>query len=370
MVKILRFDETKPYAFISYKSDDVDVVKEDVKIIQDKYGVNIWFDELLLHGKQWDTQVKPRLEAPNCKMVLFYASPKALTSTNVQEEIELVQDLIELVGLKWLPINFYPDQFSEVYKTQIHQNIELREKNKTNRYFSVEGARKLVKDYLSDRVNVIRRCSDTYIEDIMYNIKNQTPEIINKDIQTADKTSAHVPTTTKTKVDTSKESQPKTKVDDWRDVFSKYLTDTLKTKDDIHFCGNSTRSRISFNTTFMRTLFDDIAPRNWEKENNFNWQIRLDPNKVSFGPVFAGNQMRSDAERKKAEEIWLVTVDSNKKFKPSWQWLSKDMVSCKEADIDNFIKVIENDVDAGKDWVLGFAEGIMTHVKTFEEKLK
>jgi len=370
-MKISNFDNTQPYAFVSYKSGDGERVKADIQLLQTQYGVNIWFDENLTSGEHWDEEVVPVLTSASCKLAIFYASPDAIASVNVQKEISLIKRL----EIPLLPINFSNDSFKSAFRSADQSRYA------NNKNFNINGGLDLIDNHLPNSLTYIRLQSADCYDQIVKSIRKLAPDIIKI---------GHVPAVTKaepakaeplrteqnevlqTPIDTSAESESKNTLDDWRDVFSKHLTDALKAKSDIHFCGNSTRSRISFNTTFMRNLFDAIAPRDWEKENNFNWQIqvRLDPNKIIIGPVFAGNQMRSDAERKKAEEIWLAAIDANKKFKPSWQWLSKDINGRKEADIDDFIKSVENDVDAGKEWVLRFSEEIMIHVQAFEQKLK
>ena len=186
MEKILRFDDTKPYAFVSYKSQDRAVVAEDIAILQNKYGVNIWFDEELVAGRRWDEEVKPIVISGNCKLVIFYASPNALTSVNVQNEINLVGGLVKRKRKKLLPINFHAKLFMDVYYEEIDGNNEMLNANKNNPYFNQQGAFDLIESHLPDELTFIVRGMSGYYEAILKAIRADAPEIINKNIQVID----------------------------------------------------------------------------------------------------------------------------------------------------------------------------------------
>lgn len=75
-------DKGEPFVFISYKSDDWEIVLEDVvyRLVKD-YGLNIYFDgDFETYNSLWITQFPENMESDNCKGVLAFIDDKYATS--------------------------------------------------------------------------------------------------------------------------------------------------------------------------------------------------------------------------------------------------------------------------------------------------
>ena len=75
-------DSNKPYVFISYKSDDWEVVLHDIvyRLMKD-YGLNVYFDGSFdTHNALWISQFPENMEHYNCMGVLAFVDDKYATS--------------------------------------------------------------------------------------------------------------------------------------------------------------------------------------------------------------------------------------------------------------------------------------------------
>lgn len=61
------------YIVISYCHADGEKVAEDIRKLQ-SCGINVWYDEGLIAGKEWDEQVLQRIKKNTCIAVVFYVS--------------------------------------------------------------------------------------------------------------------------------------------------------------------------------------------------------------------------------------------------------------------------------------------------------
>lgn len=80
--KICAKNNGKPFVFISYKSDDWEVVLADVayRLVKD-YGLNIYFDgDFDLHNASWIEQFPTNMESVHCKGVIAFIDSKYATS--------------------------------------------------------------------------------------------------------------------------------------------------------------------------------------------------------------------------------------------------------------------------------------------------
>ncbi|MBC8062437.1 MAG: toll/interleukin-1 receptor domain-containing protein [Clostridiaceae bacterium] len=135
----LKFDSEKPYLFISYSSKNVEIIKSNVEYLQKKYSINIWYDEDLTAGEEWDEEALPILRDENCTSILFFASEDALMSKNVKNELEVAK----CHNKKIIPINFSKQSFNEVLTKDL-----TRKYNKTNKE-GVTNAYNLIKEHLN-----------------------------------------------------------------------------------------------------------------------------------------------------------------------------------------------------------------------------
>ncbi|MCL2662764.1 MAG: toll/interleukin-1 receptor domain-containing protein [Oscillospiraceae bacterium] len=162
---VLNFDKDHPYAFICYKRQDKEKVVADIKVLQNDYNVNLWFDEDLTKGRHWDEEVKPILM--KSKVVFFYASSAALASKNCQKELGIAK--------KWR-INIFPIQLTN--KSFIDAIKEDADKLTDKDKFDMDAAWDLISETLPTSINFPMYNSPNYYEDIMKAIKRDYREII------------------------------------------------------------------------------------------------------------------------------------------------------------------------------------------------
>lgn len=84
-----RFNQGRPYVFISYANADYVQVFSDVQRLSNQ-GVNIWIDTELSRytGKPWRNVTRQAIRHPNCKAVLFFVSKFSLVSSAVKMELD------------------------------------------------------------------------------------------------------------------------------------------------------------------------------------------------------------------------------------------------------------------------------------------
>ena len=79
----------EPYIFISYAHKDAEIVFPEIKRFHDE-GYNIWYDQGLTPGQEWDDEVAEALLG--CSLLVVFISKNSMGSTNVQDEIKLALD--------------------------------------------------------------------------------------------------------------------------------------------------------------------------------------------------------------------------------------------------------------------------------------
>lgn len=87
--KILPCDINSPYIFISYSSEDREIVWNDVVELQNR-GYNLWIDEPNLDKTKpsWEEDALRAIESSNCILFAFYVSHHSLSSEACLNEIE------------------------------------------------------------------------------------------------------------------------------------------------------------------------------------------------------------------------------------------------------------------------------------------
>lgn len=75
-------DGDKSYVFVSYKSDDWEIVLQDIvyRLVKE-YGLNVYFDgDFDVHNRHWTTQFPKNMSDPKCKGVLIFLNDNYATS--------------------------------------------------------------------------------------------------------------------------------------------------------------------------------------------------------------------------------------------------------------------------------------------------
>ena len=71
------------YIFVSYSHKDSDRVFEFISILQSKY--NVWFDEGIHFGREWDEEIVSKIDA--CSLFIYVITENSLNSKNCKDEI-------------------------------------------------------------------------------------------------------------------------------------------------------------------------------------------------------------------------------------------------------------------------------------------
>lgn len=76
---------SEPFVFISYKSEDCERVTVYARYLHD-HGVNVWYDNGLRAGSDWESYLMSVIERPDCRGVLLFLSAKVAGSTVIPLE--------------------------------------------------------------------------------------------------------------------------------------------------------------------------------------------------------------------------------------------------------------------------------------------
>ena len=71
------------YIFISYAHKDKNKAFKFIEKLQEKY--NVWYDEGIHFGKEWDLEIQEKLK--ECRVFMFLISPNSISSDNCLDEI-------------------------------------------------------------------------------------------------------------------------------------------------------------------------------------------------------------------------------------------------------------------------------------------
>lgn len=169
MINEVFYNPQKPYIFISYSHANIDVMEKTVSELYSRYGINIWYDVELFAGKNWDDVALPRLRSPKCKAVLFFASTDALTSENVEKELDKAKFHEKII----IPINFEEKAFDNLVKKDIVEKYNDTCPEKVN------IAERIISNHLDSKLKYIKvdLDSDSYYNDIRRAIEINAPDI-------------------------------------------------------------------------------------------------------------------------------------------------------------------------------------------------
>lgn len=162
--KICAKNNGKPFVFISYKSDDWEVVLADVayRLVKD-YGLNIYFDgDFDLHNASWIEQFPTNMESVHCKGVIAFIDSKYSTSYATLLELMYSQTckasqggkkendgLLPVVTVNLESLKKIPDESYDKNTGlgDANENIIAKsEKEKFNKVFSELKERKILKN--------------------------------------------------------------------------------------------------------------------------------------------------------------------------------------------------------------------------------
>lgn len=92
-MEIRKCDTDKPYVFVSYSSEDKELVHEDVKKLQ-QMGYNVWLDDANLDktNPSWKLDALGAIEDMDCQLLMLYVSRHSLTSEPCLNELRKTKD--------------------------------------------------------------------------------------------------------------------------------------------------------------------------------------------------------------------------------------------------------------------------------------
>ena len=79
---------TGKYIFVSYSHKDASKVYEFINILQTKY--NVWFDEGIHFGREWDEEIVSKIDS--CSLFVYVITENSLESKNCKDEIAFAKD--------------------------------------------------------------------------------------------------------------------------------------------------------------------------------------------------------------------------------------------------------------------------------------
>ena len=126
------YDGDEPYIFISYAHKDKKIVFNDIKRFHDEC-YNIWYDEGITAGEDWDDVVADALTASS--LVVAFISKNSMNSDNVIDEIKLA--LTEYIDIVLIYLE----------ETQLSSGLKLR-----------LGSKHAILKYLRTYEDYLREC--------------------------------------------------------------------------------------------------------------------------------------------------------------------------------------------------------------------
>lgn len=121
-------DTQNPYIFVSYSSNDRELVWNDVLEFQSR-GYNVWLDEKNLDKTKasWKEDALKAIEDMCCMLVVFYVSKSSLVSEACYNELEKTTDEIS-VAYHYGPVKFIAIDVEQIgnigdFTRELHQSI-------------------------------------------------------------------------------------------------------------------------------------------------------------------------------------------------------------------------------------------------------
>ena len=169
VMEYIKCDTSKPYVFISYKREDADLVKSDIGVFQHRFGVNIWCDKELEHvgSERWQLEALKAIRKGACKLLLLYASAKALASINVQAEIAEAKRM----GVEILIVNFIDEHFDNFLIQSLRDDDDII--NNVNDLYNMDQAITYLDDLLVKDRTFYSRKDPAFYDLVLGVIKNK-----------------------------------------------------------------------------------------------------------------------------------------------------------------------------------------------------
>lgn len=147
------YNGNSSYIFISYAHKDSKIVFKEIKMFQNE-GYNIWYDDELTPGNNWDEGIA--LALINSSLVVVFISENSVASENVKDEINLALD----ENINVVPI------YLEKIKLPSSLKLRLGRKDAIFKYTLSN------EDYLKRCIRAFENKNNTYIKPVIIKIPN------------------------------------------------------------------------------------------------------------------------------------------------------------------------------------------------------
>ena len=173
--KLLPCDVNSPYIFISYSSEDKEIVWTDIVELQSR-GYNLWIDEPNLDKtkESWELDALHAIESCNCILLAFYISEHSLFSKACLEELERTRGKltnethfgnVDFIAIECEQIDHIGEYVESLKRQTENSNIDQEEKNNLLRILYNFNKRWFTSDNKKVRVrskSILHRHSDYY----------------------------------------------------------------------------------------------------------------------------------------------------------------------------------------------------------------
>lgn len=136
------------YIFVSYSHKDSDKVFELISVLQKEY--NVWFDEGIRFGREWDEEIVDKVDG--CTLFIYAITNNSLESKNCKDEIAYAKDS----NIPFLNILIDDIPLPNLFKLRYGRFQMLK-------YFEYQNKNEILED-LKRRSDVIALTRKDYIE--------------------------------------------------------------------------------------------------------------------------------------------------------------------------------------------------------------
>ena len=194
--EIVPCDMQKPYIFVSYSSNDKELVWRDVLEFQ-RQGYNVWLDEKNLDKTKasWKEDALLAIEDMYCMLVVFYVSKFSLVSEACYRELSKTTDELS-VALHFGPVKFIAIDVDEVgnigdFTRDLHQSIfgnpNLTKDVKSKMMLTLHQFMKDFFDSNNEKVRIHPKNEPNrkmnYYEEIMASFPDETCDLMRKEAE-------------------------------------------------------------------------------------------------------------------------------------------------------------------------------------------
>ncbi len=150
-LNITTADDSEPYVFVSYKSDDWEVVLSTIVYeLQDRYGLRVYFDRAFDEANAlWTEQFQKAMGSPKCKAVVVFLSKHYYASYATLLELMYSQTKICMVNRIRKPI------IPVIIDPNLQNEVDKLMSNEEDTGLRLEGTERLLFDRVFDQLVTI-----------------------------------------------------------------------------------------------------------------------------------------------------------------------------------------------------------------------